>query len=325
MSWSRVDKPSSVVAPGQTLQVKILKINRAAKKIALGLKQLQPDPWSQAMATFKVGDRVTGKVVRLADFGAFVELLPGVDGLIHLSEMSWTKRVHKASDVLSAGETVEAQVLEIKPDSKRISLGLKQVLGNPWDLAAEKYKPGTVVEGAITNLAQFGAFVDLGDGIEGMIHVADITREKRVQHPNEMLKEGQVVKAAVVELDKSKKRIRLSMKQLEPTSADIFITEHQEGETLMGRVVETHTNWAKVEVAEGVTARCKTKEETAGATTAGAGAADVDDLAALLASKWKSGGGSEASDKGMTVGQIRKFRIASLDAANRRVEVELAD
>jgi len=325
MAWTRVDKPSSMVAVGQTLQVKILKINRAAKKIALGLKQLQPDPWSQAIATFKVGDRVTGKVVRLADFGAFVELLPGVDGLIHLSEMSWTKRVHKASDVLNVGETVEAQVLEIKPEAKRISLGLKQVMGNPWDLAAEKFKPGTVVEGAITTLAQFGAFVDLGDGIEGMIHVADITREKRVQHPNEVLKEGQVVKAAVVELDKSKKRIRLSMKQLEPTSADIFITEHQEGETLMGRVVETHANWAKVEVAEGVTARCKTREEASAATATGGSAADVNDLAALLASKWKSGGGGGADDKGMKVGQIRKFRITSMDAASRRVELELAE
>lgn len=325
MSWTRVEKPASLIAVGQTLQVKILKINRAARKIALGLKQLQPDPWTQALSSFNPGDRVTGKVVRLADFGAFVELLPGVDGLIHLSEMSWTKRVRTAADVLKVGETVEAQVLEIKPETKRISLGLKQVMGNPWELAADKYTPGTVIEGPITSLAQFGAFVDLGDGIEGMIHVADITREKRIQHPNEILKEGQVVKAAVLELDKGKKRIRLSMKQLEPTSADLFITEHQEGESLMGRVVEVHASWAKVEVAEGVTARCKTKEETASAGSSSPAAADVADLAALLASKWKSGGGGESSDKGLKPGQIRKFKVTSLDAANRRVEVELAE
>lgn len=325
MSWTRVDKPASLLTVGQSLQVKILKVNRGAKKIALGLKQLQPDPWSQALEQFKPGDRVTGKVVRLAEFGAFVELLPGVDGLIHLSEMSWTKRVRTAADVLSVGEQVEAQILEIKPEAKRISLGLKQVMGNPWDLAAENFKPGTVVEGAITNLAQFGAFVDLGGGIEGMIHVADITREKRVQHPKEVLNEGQMVKAQVLEVDKAKKRIRLSMKQLEPTSADLFISEHQEGETLMGRVVETHTSWVKVEVAEGVTARCKTKEESGGASASQAAAADVNDLAALLASKWKSGGGGEGSDKGMKPGQIRKFRITSLDAASRRVEVELAE
>lgn len=325
MSWTRVEKPSALVQPGQTLQVKILKINRNAKKIALGLKQLQPDPWTQALEKFKPGDRVSGKVVRLADFGAFVELLPGVDGLIHLSEMSWTKRVRTAADVLSVGEQVEAQILEIKPESKRISLGLKQVMGNPWDLAAEKFKPGTVVEGSITNLAQFGAFVDLGDGIEGMIHVADITREKRVQHPKEVLSEGQVVKAQVLEVDKAKKRIRLSMKQLEPTSADLFISEHQTGETLMGRVVETHPSWVKVEVAEGVTARCKTREESAASSGGAAPAADVQDLAALLASKWKSGGGAEGSGKELRQGQIRKFRITAMDAANRRVEVELAE
>ncbi len=325
MSWNRVESPAALLTAGQTLQVQILKINRQARKIALGLKQLQPDPWSQATERFKPGDRVTGKVVRLAEFGAFVELLPGVDGLIHLSEMSWTKRVRTAADVLSVGEEVEAQILEIKPDSKRISLGLKQVMGNPWDLAAEKYTPGSVVEGSITSLAQFGAFVDLGNGIEGMIHVADITREKRVQHPNEVLKQGDMVKAAVLELDKSRKRIRLSMKQLEPTSADIFITEHAVGDTLMGRVVETHASWAKIEVAEGVTARCKTKEEAAASASAGAAAANVDDLAALLASKWKSGGGGESNDKGMKPGQIRKFKVTALDAGSRRVEVELAE
>ncbi len=325
MSWNRVESPAALLTVGQTLQVQILKINRHARKIALGLKQLQPDPWSQAIERFKPGDRVTGKVVRLAEFGAFVELLPGVDGLIHLSEMSWTKRVRTAADVLSVGEEVEAQILEIKPDAKRISLGLKQVMGNPWDLAAEKYTPGAVVEGPITSLAQFGAFVDLGNGIEGMIHVADITREKRVQHPNEVLKQGDVVKAAVLELDKSRKRIRLSMKQLEPTSADLFITEHAAGDTLMGRVVETHASWAKIEVAEGVTARCKTKEEAAASASAGAGAANVDDLAALLASKWKSGGGGDSGDKGMKPGQIRKFKITALDAGSRRVEVELAE
>jgi small subunit ribosomal protein S1 len=327
MSWTRVDKPASLLTVGQTLQVQILKLNRQSKKIALGLKQLQPDPWSQAVERFKVGDRVTGKVVRLADFGAFVELLPGVDGLIHLSEMSWTKRVRTAADVLKVGEEVEAQILEVKTDSRRIALGLKQVMGNPWDLAAEKFAPGTVVEGPITSLAQFGAFVDLGNGIEGMIHVADITREKRVQHPNEVLKDGQVVKAAVLEVDKQRKRIRLSMKQLEPTSADMFITEHAIGDTLMGRIVEAHATWAKVEVAEGVTARCKTREEAAPSSggASAAPAADVNDLAALLAAKWKSGGGSSADDKSLKPGQIRKFRITALDAPNRRVEVELAE
>ena len=275
-------------------------------------------------STLKPGDRVQGKVVRLAEFGAFVEIAPGVDGLIHLSEMSWTKRVRRPEDVVKTGEVVEAAVLEVKPGDKRISLSLKQVLGNPWEIAETKFAPGTVVEAPVVNLAQFGAFVDLGDGIEGMIHVGDITREKRIQHPQDVLKVGQVVKAQVLELDKEKKRIRLGMKQLEPTSADVFIGEHELGEVLTGRVVETHATHAKVELAEGVHARCKTREEAVSAEST-ANAADVTDLAAMLASRWKSGKGSAESDKGLKVGQIRRFKITTMDVSTRRIEVESAD
>lgn len=324
MSWTRVDKPAAMLTVGQTLEVKILKVNRDTRKISLGLKQLQPDPWTQAAEKLNQGDRVTGKVVRLADFGAFVELLPGVDGLIHLSEMSWTKRIRKASDVLKVGEQVDVVVLEVKPADKKISLGLKQALGNPWDDAEKRFPIGATVEGPVTSLAQFGAFIDLGEGIEGMIHVGDITREKRINHPNEMLKDGQVVKAAVTEVDKERRRIRLSMKQLEPTSADMFITEHQVGESLMGRIVEVHAASSKVELAEGVHARCKTKEESS-ASVSGESTADVNDLAAMLASRWKSGAGSSAGKDSLKPGQIRKFKITSMDAASRRIDVELAD
>lgn len=324
MSWNRVEKPSDLLTAGQPLQVKILKLNRDSKKISLGLKQLQPDPWSQMAASLKPGDRVRGKIVRLAEFGAFVEIAPGVDGLIHLSEMSWTKRVRRPEDVVKSGEIVEAAVLEVKPGEKRISLSLKQVLGNPWEIAETKFAPGTVVEAPVVNLVPFGAFVDLGDGIEGMIHVGDVTREKRIQHPKDVLSVGQVVKAQVLELDREKKRIRLGMKQLEPTSADVFIGEHQIGEVLTGRVVETHASHSKVELAEGVHARCKAREEAA-AAEAGQSAADVTDLAALLASRWKSGKGSAGSDKGLKVGQIRRFKICAMDPATRRIEVESAD
>jgi len=327
MSWQRVDKPTALLSPGQSIETKILKINRESKKISLGLKQLTPDPWSQAIATLNQGDRVKGKVVRLADFGAFVEIAPGVDGLIHLSEMSWTKRVRKPADVLQVGEIVEAIVLEVKPGDKRISLGLKQALGNPWDTVETKFAPGTVVEAPITNLAQFGAFVDLGDGVEGMIHVGDITREKRIQHPKEMLSAGQTVKAVVQEVDREKRRIRLSMKQLEPTSADTFIAEHQLGEILTGRIVEVHTGHAKVELGEGVHARCRTKEETSATEADSSPAANVDDLAAMLASRWKGGAssGSGSQKDGLRVGQIRRFKITVMDGANRRIEVEQAD
>ena len=327
MSWQRVDKPSSVLTSGQSLQVKILKLNRESRKISLGLKQLTPDPWSQTIATLKPGERVQGKVVRLADFGAFVEIAPGVDGLIHLSEMSWTRRVRKPSEVLQVGELVEAVVLEVKPGDKRISLGLKQALGNPWDSVETRFAPGTVIEAApVVNLAQFGAFVDLGDGIEGMIHVGDITREKRIQHPKDVLNVGQTVKAVVLELDKEKRRIRLGMKQLEPTSADTFITEHQVGELLTGRVVEVHPGNIKVELGEGVHARCKGKEDVGGGHAAQA-ASNVDDLAAMLASRWKSGAGSGggSSKDNVRVGQIRRFKITAMETAHRRIEVELAD
>jgi small subunit ribosomal protein S1 len=326
MSWQRVDKPSSVLSTGQTIQAKILKINRETKKIALGLKQLTPDPWEAAIASIQPGERIKGKVVRLADFGAFVEIAPGVDGLIHLSEMSWTKRIRKPADVLEVGEMVEAIVLEVKGADKRISLGLKQALGNPWDTAATKFAAGTVVEAPVVSLAQFGAFVDLGDGIEGMIHVGDITREKRIQHPKDVLNQGQVVKAQVVEVDVEKRRIRLSMKQLEPTSADVFITEHTVGELLTGRVVEVHGGAAKVELGEGVHARCKLKEEAAGTSSSAASSADVDDLAALLSSRWKGGaGGGSAAKEVLRSGQFRRFKVIALDTEHRRIDVELAD
>jgi small subunit ribosomal protein S1 len=324
ISWNRVDKPASVLTAGQQVEVKVLKINRQTRKISLGMKQLTPDPWTLAVEQFKPGDRVTGKVVRLADFGAFVELMPGVDGLIHLSEMSWTRRVHKASEVLQVGEQVDVAVLEIKHADKRISLGLKQALGNPWDDIERKHPVGSTVEGPITNLAAFGAFLDLGNGIEGMIHIGDITREKRLQHPKEALTPGQVVKAAVVEVDKGKKRIRLSMKQLEPTSADVFIGEHAIGDLLSGRVVEVHGSSAKIEISEGVHARCKMKEEAASKQQAAA-AADVTDLAAMLASRWKSGPSSSSSKEGIRPNQIRRFKITAMDAENRKIDVELAD
>src|SRR5579864_7855992 len=239
MAWHRVAKPSDVVAPGDAVEVKILKINPETRRISLGMKQLTPDPWTLASERFQVGQRVPGKVSRLTDFGAFIELAPGVDGLIHVSEMSWSKKIKKPSDVLKPGEMVEALVLGINAAEHRISLGLKQALGDPWEEAARKYAPGTVVEGPLTNLTNFGCFVDLGDGLEGMIHISDITREKRLNHPREAVSAGQRIRAVVLELDRERRRIKLGLKQLEPTSADEYIGEHRAGETVTGRIVES--------------------------------------------------------------------------------------
>ncbi|HEY3741712.1 MAG TPA: 30S ribosomal protein S1, partial [Bryobacteraceae bacterium] len=259
MSWNRTAKPGDVVSVGDRVKVKILKINLEKHKISLGMKQLMPDPWTLAAEQFKSGDKVKGTVARLTDFGAFIELAPGVDGLIHQSEMSWSKKVRKPSDILKVGEQVEAVVLQVNAAEHRIGLGLKQALGDPWEEAQKKYPIGTTVEAPITNLAKFGAFVDLGDGIEGMIHIGDISREKRLNHPNEVLKQGEVVKAQVIDLDKERRRVRLGMKQLEPTQADHYIAEHKVGDTVSGRLVEVHATSAKVELGEGVTGYCRLK------------------------------------------------------------------
>ena len=237
MSYARIAKASDVVKPGDELEVKILKIDPANRKVSLGLKQLQDDPWTIAARTFHVGDRVSGTVSRLTDFGAFVELLPGVDGLIHLSELSWNRRVRKPGDLLKTGERVEAVVLQINPEERRIALGYKQALGDPWETVVQRFPVGTVAEGPVTNLTQFGAFVELVDGIEGMVHISDITNEKRLDHPRERLSKGQSVRVVVLEVDQDRKRLRLGMKQLEPTTLDHYISEHRPGDTVSGRQI----------------------------------------------------------------------------------------
>jgi len=329
ISWHRVANPADVLTAGESIEVKILKINPSTRKIGLGLKQLVPDPWTVAAEKYKVGDRIKGKVVRLADFGAFVELEAGVDGLIHLSELSWSRKIKKPSDVVKTGDNVEVVVLGVNPADKRIALGLKQALGDPWDEVSKKYPEGTVVEGQVVSIQKFGAFVDLGDGIEGMIHVGDISREKRIEHPKDVLANNQTVKAVVLELDKSRRRIRLGMKQLEPTNADNYITEHQVGEVVTGRVVEVRSERAKVELGEGVHAECILAKAAAKSEKSESSAAkvDVSALSAMLNARWKKGEGqkSEGGADLLKPGQIRKFKILSFDASKKRIEVEIAN
>jgi small subunit ribosomal protein S1 len=328
MAWQRVAKPSDVVTVGDSIEVKVLKIVPEGKRISLGLKQLAPDPWTLAAERFHTGDRVHGKVSRLTDFGAFVELLPGVDGLIHISEMSWAKKVRKPSDVLKTGEMVEAVVLGVNPAERRISLGLKQALGDPWEDALKKYPVGAVAEGPVTSLTNFGCFIDLGGGIDGMIHISDITREKRLNHPREALNTGQTVKAVVLEVDRERRRIKLGIKQLEPTTADEYIAEHQVGESVTGRIVEASTSRAKVELGEGVFAECRIREEPANGSSVEAPAAakaDLGSLTAMLSAKWKQGpAAASTQNEPARAGQVRSFRILKLDQPNKKIEVELA-
>ena len=328
MAWHRVAKPSDVVAVGDAVDVQVLKIIPETRRISLGMKQLQPDPWTATSARLTVGERVQGKVSRLTDFGAFVEIAPGVDGLIHVSEMSWAKKIKKPSDVLKPGEMVEVVVLGVNAAEHRISLGLKQALGDPWEEAQRKYPVGTVVDGVVTSLTNFGCFLDLGNGIEGMIHISDITGEKRLNHPREAVSAGQSLRAVVLELDRERRRIKLGVKQLQPTSVDEYIGERREGEVVSGRVVDIRSGRAKVELGEGIVVDCRMPEpggeESAAATTSPA--ADLSSLTAMLSAKWKQGSASAKSlrPEPAKAGQIRSFRITRLDQANKKIEVELA-
>jgi small subunit ribosomal protein S1 len=330
MAWTRIGKPADVLKQGDSVDVKVLKINRDTRKISLGMKQLMPDPWTLASEKFKVGDRVRGTVSRLQDFGAFVTLEPGVDGLVHISEMSWSKKVRKPGDVVKEGEIVEVVILGVNIAEHRISLGLKQALGDPWEQAEQKFAAGTLVEGPITSMTNFGAFVDLGEGLEGMIHVGDITREKRLEHPREMLKTGQVVKATILEFDREKRRIRLGMKQLEPTSADEYISEHQPGETVTGRVVEVKQEKVKVELGEGVFAVCRIQADAPveKKSAASAGKVDLSSMSAMLNARWKQGTVESSTtlapqQQPAKAGQIRQFRIVSIDAGQKKIQLEL--
>ena len=335
ISHGRVNKPADVLTVGQELDVKVLKVDPGKKRISLGLKQLQPDPWTTAADKYHVGDRVKGTVARVTDFGAFVELEPGLDGLIHLSEMSWSKKVRKPSDVVKPGETVDVAILGVNPPDKRISLGLKQALGDPWDEVEKKYPVGSVVEGPVTQLKQFGAFVQVTEEVEGMIHVGDIVHEKRINHPQDVLKVGQVVRAQVLENDREKRRLRLGLKQLLPTAIDEYIAEHKEGDVVTGRVAEVKGNRITVELGEGVQAHFNIAAEERKQEQRSSPSVDVSALSSMLASKWKGsaggagGGAPAAADSGPKrdvpkMGQIRSFRITKLDAEKKKLEIELA-
>jgi len=332
MSWHRVGKPSDVVSIGDELEVKILKINKNSKKVSLGLKQLIPDPWAAAADQFKVGDRFKGTVARLTDFGAFVELTPGVDGLVHVSEMSWAKKVRKPSDMVSVGDQVEVVILDFKPADKKIQLSLKQTLGDPFGEAVKKYPVGSIVEAPITSIQAFGAFVDLGDGVDGMIHIGDMVNEKRIDHPKDVVKVAEVVRAIVLEVDEDRRRIRLGLKQLQPTKTDDFIGEHNVGDTLTARVADVRSNLLKIEVAEGVLGECRLAEEKKDEavpgkkSSGGGGSVDVSALTAMLSARWKEGKGGEPAPKtsnAIKIGQVRSFRITNLDVAAKKITLEL--
>ena len=323
LSWARVNKPSDVLKVGDRVEARVLKVDPAKKRISLGLKQLQPHPWELAGEKYQTGERVKGTVTRVAEFGAFVELEKGIEGLIHLSEMSWSKKVRKPSDVVKPGDVVEVVVLGVNTGERRISLGLKQALGDPWVEAAAKLVVGAVVEGPVTSIQKFGAFVQIAEGVEGMVHVGDISAEKRINHPQDVLKVGEVVKAQVLEVDTSKRRLRLGMKQLVPTSLDEYIAEHKAGDVVTGRMTDVSGGRAKVELGEGVHATCRLDSEAKEAEKQPEGRADLSSLSSMLQARWKGGEGGGKTEA-VRSGQIRSFRITKLDPATKKIELELA-
>jgi small subunit ribosomal protein S1 len=323
IAWGRVNKAEDVLSVGQQIEVKVLKIDPEKQRISVGMKQLLPHPWDGL--ALKAGDRVHGVVTRVADFGAFVEIEPGVEGLIHLSEMSWAKKVRKAGDVLKQGDTVEAVVLGVNMGERRLSLGLKQTLGDPWAEVEQKFPAGSAIEGPVTSFTKFGAFVQLADGVEGMVHVSEISAEKHIHHPQDVLRMGQIVKAQVLEVDKAKRQVRLSMKQRTSVTVEEYLGEHPVGSVVTGRILEVEQGLARVGLGEGIEGVWRMSTESPEAAPAPVeGKVDLSSLSSMLKARWKGGPSSaEVKPEAISTGQIRSFRIARVEADARKIDLEL--
>ena len=260
MSWGRLTHPRDLVQVGDQIQVKVLKFDREKQRVSLGFKQLTPDPWLDASERYPIGAHVHGRVISVTDYGAFVELEQGIEGLVHVSEMTWSKRMKHPSKMVNVGDQVEAVVLNVNPTERRISLGLKQLESNPWETLHEKFPIGTVVEGKVRNLTDFGAFIEIEDGIDGLVHVSNLSWTKRVKHPSEVLKKGDKVKAIVLAIEPEQRRLSLGVKQLQPDVWDTFFDQHRVGDVIHGKVLRLASFGAFVEIADGVEGLCHNSE-----------------------------------------------------------------
>ena len=260
MSWGRLTHPRDLVNVGDQIQVKVLKFDKEKQRVSLGFKQLTPDPWLDAEHRYPVGAHVTGRVISVTDYGAFVELEQGIEGLVHVSEMTWSKRMKHPSKLVNVGDQVDCVVLNVNPQERRISLGMRQLATNPWDALHEKYPVGSTVEGRVRNLTDFGAFIEIEDGIDGLVHVSNLSWTKRVKHPSEVLKKGDRVKAIVLAIEPDKRRLSLGVKQLQPDVWESFFDQRHVGDILRGKVLRVASFGAFVEIADGIEGLCHNSE-----------------------------------------------------------------
>jgi len=293
MSWGRLQNPSELFKVGDTVQVKVLKFDRERERVSLGYKQLLPDPWETIEERFPPATRITGKIASVADYGAFVELEPGVEGLVHVSEMSWSKRIKHPSKIVSPGDTVEVEVLSVDPRARRVSLGMKQVQENPWKTIGERYHVGDRVHGRVRNLTDFGAFIEIEDGVDGLVHVSDISWSRRVKHPGEVLKKGQQVDAVITTIDPENRRMSLSIKDLEPNAWNDFIAAHKPGDIVKGKIARFAGFGAFVELGDNLEGLCH-----------------ISELADERVSK---------PEDVVQLGQEMEFRILRIDAENKKI------
>jgi len=260
MSWGRLTHPRDLVNVGDQIQVKVLKFDKDKQRVSLGFKQLTPDPWLDAEHRYPVGAHVGGRVISVTDYGAFVELEQGIEGLVHVSEMTWSKRMKHPSKLVNVGDHVDCVVLNVHPQERRISLGMRQLATNPWDALHERYPVGATVEGRVRNLTDFGAFIEIEDGIDGLVHVSNLSWTKRVKHPSEILKKGDRLKAVVLAIEPDKRRLSLGVKQLQPDVWESFFGQHKVGDVLRGKVLRVASFGAFVEIAEGIEGLCHNSE-----------------------------------------------------------------
>ena len=293
MSWGRLQNPAELFNVGDTVQVKVLRFDRARERVSLGYKQLLPDPWETIDERFPPGTRLNGKVASVTDYGAFVELEPGVEGLVHVSEMSWSKRVKHPSKIVGPGDAVEVEVLGVDPKARRISLGMKQVQDNPWRTLSERYQVGSRVHGRVRNLTDFGAFIEIEDGVDGLVHVSDISWSRRVKHPGEVLKKGQQVDAVITGIDPDNRRMSLSIKDLEPNAWNEFVSSHKPGDLVKGKIARFASFGAFVELGDNLEGLCHISE------LSNERVAKPEDAAQL--------------------GQEMEFRILRIDAENKKI------